>query len=369
MLVGVSVEFQVPEAILIELLENQSTGVLWLDGALTLRYLNPAAADLLDLEFRRVAGRTIRQCLPEAAEFATALERAATRRERFTQRELRLTLAPPDKRTVTVDCTVTPVAERDGETPLLVELIPLDRHLRISREDALIVQHAANRVLARNLAHEIRNPLGGLRGAAQLLERRLPDAALKEYTRVIIQEADRLSALVDAMLGPVQAPRRKPLNIHEVTEHVARLTESDAPSGVKVQRDYDPSLPELPLDRDQMVQALLNIARNAREAVGERGRILFRTRVVRQFTIGSRQHRLVACVDVADDGPGIPPSMQGRIFAPMVSGKSHGTGLGLSIAQELVNRHGGLIECTSTPGDTTFSIFLPLEHGHEQHAA
>ncbi|HEX7964558.1 MAG TPA: nitrogen regulation protein NR(II) [Gammaproteobacteria bacterium] len=349
------------------ILENQTTAVLCLDGALHLTYLNPAAETLLRLDARQVLGRPIRECLPEAEEFAAALERSAGRRETFTQRELRLPLAERD--TVTVDCTATPVAEREGETPLLVELAPLDRHLRISRDDALIAQHAANRVLARNLAHEIRNPLGGLRGAAQLLERRLPDESLREYTGVILKEADRLTALVDAMLGPTRPVQRSAVNIHELLEHVLKLIQADAPAGVKLLRDYDPSLPELSLDRDQLVQALLNIARNAREALGARGSITFRTRALRQFTIGQRRHRLAACVEIADDGPGIPPELQPRIFAPLVSGKPGGTGLGLSIAQELVNRHAGLIECVSAPGATVFSVILPLEEQHEREHA
>ncbi len=344
-----------PQAIL----ENQTTAVLCMDGQLRLTYLNPAAETLLKLDARQVLGQSVEVCFPESGEFAAALHRAAESRETFTQRELKLALGTQD--TVTVDCTVTPVMEREGETPLLVELAPLDRHLRISRDDAFIAQHAANRVLARNLAHEIRNPLGGLRGAAQLLERRLPDPALKEYTGIILREADRLTSLVDAMLGPTRPSRRVRSNIHELLEHVRQLLAAEAPAQVKFLRDYDPSLPELELDRDQMIQALLNIARNAREALGASGSITFRSRVLRQFTIGLRRHRLAACVDIADDGPGIEPSLLPRIFAPLVSGKPGGTGLGLSIAQELINRHGGLIECVSAPGATVFSVILPLE--------
>ena len=343
------------------ILENQTIAVLCFDGELRLTYLNPAAETLLKLDAHQVLGGSIEACLPESSEFAAALHRAAENRETFTQRELKLTLA--DRDSVTVDCTATPVEEHEGETPLLVELAPLDRHLRISRDDAFIAQHAANRVLARNLAHEIRNPLGGLRGAAQLLERRLPDPALKEYTGVILREADRLTGLVDAMLGPMRPSHLVRSNIHELLEHVRRLLAAEAPAQVQLLRDYDPSLPELELDRDQMIQALLNIARNAREAlIGcERGSITFRSRVLRQFTIGPRRHRLAACVDIADDGPGIEPSLLPRIFAPLVSGKPGGTGLGLSIAQELINRHGGLIECVSAPGCTVFSVILPLE--------
>lgn len=341
------------------ILDNQATAVLWLDGALRLHFLNPAAETLLRLDARQVLGRSIADCLPDAGEFAAALERAARSRETFTQRELRLPLNP--RESITVDCTATPVIEAEGEVPLLVELAPLDRHLRISRDDAFIAQHAANRVLARNLAHEIRNPLGGMRGAAQLLARRLPDESLREYTGVILKEADRLAALVNAILGPSEAPRPQRVNVHEILEHVLKLVAAEVPAGILLQRDYDPSLPDLSLDRDQMVQALLNIARNACEAVGERGEIIIRTRSLRQFTIGMRRHRLAVSLDIADNGPGIPPELQPRIFAPLVSGKPNGTGLGLSIAQELVNRHGGLIECVSVPGATVFSVILPVE--------
>jgi two-component system nitrogen regulation sensor histidine kinase GlnL len=352
------------------ILENQATALLWLDDGLKLRYLNPAAETLLELDAHQVLGQPLSLWLPQAQEFAAALERAAVEQQPFTQRELKLPLGPAGApHIVTVDCTATPVAERENAAPLLVELVPLDRHLRISREDALQAQRESHRALARNLAHEIRNPLGGLRGAAQLLERRLADPALHEYTRIIMREADRLTALVDAMLGPARVSQRLPANIHELVEHVARLMEADAPVGLKVERDYDPSLPDLLLDRDQIIQALLNIARNAREAVGERGRVLFRTRVLRQFTLGAQRHRLVACVDVMDDGPGIEPALLPRVFAPLVSGKPRGTGLGLSIAQELVIRHGGLIECVSAPGHTVFSVLLPLEDAHERHAA
>jgi len=349
-------EFELYRAIL----ENQLTALLWVGARQELHYLNPAAETLLQLDARRVLGRPLALILPAAAEFTTALMRASTEFIAFTQRELRLTVGE-DGAAVTVDCTATPVAERAPPAPLLVELTPLDRHLRITRDDALMAQHAANRMLACNLAHEVRNPLGGLRGAAQLLERRLPDETLKEYTRVILREADRLTRLVEAILGPVQPPRRTRLNIHELLEQVISLVQAEAPAGVTLRRDYDPSLPELLLDRDQLVQALLNLARNALEAVGDEGRILFRSRVLRQFTLGNRCHRLVACVEIADDGPGVPSALLPRIFTPLVTGRPGGTGLGLSIAQELVNRHGGLIECLSRPGETVFSVLLPLD--------
>lgn len=350
------------------LLENQTTGILWLDGALRLRYLNPAAETLLDLDGQSTTGKALTDFFAQDGEFTLILKRAMATRETVTRRELELTLGRPETRhpVTTADCTVTPVVERRGVLGFLVELVPLDRYLRISREQALTAQSDANRTLARNLAHEIKNPLGGVRGAAQLLARRLQDAKLIEYTRIIVMEADRLAALVDTLLGPPQAPRRVEVNLHELVEHVVHLTETPVTPTLKIIRDYDPSLPDLQLDRDQIIQAMLNLAKNAREAVAEHGCITFRTRVLRQFTLNGTRHRLVACVDIVDNGPGIAAEALSRLFSPLVSSKPHGAGLGLSIAQELVSRHGGLIECTSTAGNTVFSILLPMRNQYEQ---
>jgi two-component system nitrogen regulation sensor histidine kinase GlnL len=213
--------------------------------------------------------------------------------------------------------------------------------------------------LIRGLAHEVKNPLVGLRGAAQLLERRLDEAELREYTQVIIGEADRLQALVDRMLGPATLPQHVELNIHEVLERVRQLVEAEA--GLAIDADYDPSIPDLVGDRDQLIQAMLNLLRNAVQSVDGEGRVAIRSRSHRQVTIGQQRHRLVIGIDVIDDGPGIPAEMVESIFYPMVTGRVGGTGLGLSIAQELIHRHGGLIECTSRPGETVFRVLLPLE--------
>jgi two-component system nitrogen regulation sensor histidine kinase GlnL len=247
----------------------------------------------------------------------------------------------------------------------LVELLQVDRHLRIAREENLIAQQSTARALVRGLAHEIKNPLGGLRGAAQLLERELPDESLTEYTRIIIDEADRLQLLVDRMLGPNSLPNKRELNVHEVLERVRALVQGELPAAIRIQRDYDPSIPPLQADRDLLIQAVLNIVRNAVQALGESGVITLRTRTQRQFTIGSRRHRLVARLEIVDNGPGIPPELIEQIFYPMVTGRSDGTGLGLSIAQSLVNQHGGLIECASRPGETVFTLLLPLESKDE----
>lgn len=343
------------------LLENMTTGLLWLDQSLQLRYLNPAAETLLDLDGQLAKSRGISESLPNNAEFMAALERARTTRETITRRELSLAIGRVERRrTLTVDCTVSALSERDETPELLVELAPLDRHMRISHAADLSQQSGANRTLARNLAHEIKNPLGGIRAAAQLLERKFAQPKMTEYTRVIVTEVDRLAALVDNLLGPTQPSRPTEVNLHELLEHVAHLTGETA-GGPKIRRDYDPSLPELRLDRGQMVQALLNLAKNASEAVGVRGHVTFRTRVLRQFTLNGVRHRLVICADIEDDGPGVPVDIQPKLFMPLTSSKPSGSGLGLSIAQELVSRQGGLIEYHSQPGCTVFSVLLPLQ--------
>ena len=340
-------------------LENLAIGVLVLDQDLRLRCMNPAAEMLFALSFRQAASLRFQDLAVGAGSIVEGLRRCLANGHHYTERELHLIL--PGEQAITVDCTVTPLFERDRPTELLVELRQVDRQLRISREEHLIAQHHTTRLLVRNLAHEIKNPLGGLRGAAQLLERELPDDQLKEYTQVIIHEADRLRNLVDRMLGPVQIPTYSEVNIHEILERVRSLATAEAGPGVHIERDYDPSIPLMMGDADKLIQALLNIIRNAVEALDGRGAITLRTRVQRQCTIGHTRHKLVARLEIIDNGPGIPEDIREEIFFPMISGRPDGTGLGLSIAQSIVNRHGGLIECISRPGETVFILLLPLE--------
>lgn len=347
------------------LLDAQNTGILCLDSNLCIQYINPAAKSLLELGFKRNSGSPLATQLPGNKEFISSLRRAAATHETVTLRELGLTIGAAESRhPITVDCTISVMLETAGTPELLVEFAALDRHLRISRESLLSTRQHLNRNLARQLAHEIKNPLGSIRGAAQLLERKLPAPALAEYTRLIMHETDRLSTLVDALLGPWQSVERGWFNLHEIVEHAVHLTEAAA-TGMRIVRDYDPSLPELRLNRDQMIQALLNLAKNAHEACGATGRLVFRTRVLRQFTLNGRRHRLAACIEVEDDGPGIPAEIQPYLFTPLVSRKPQGSGLGLSIAQELVSRNGGLIEYQSIPGRTVFSVILPVESAHD----
>ena len=251
---------------------------------------------------------------------------------------------------------------------LLLEVHPRDRLLRITKEEAQLSKQETSKMLVRGLAHEIKNPLGGIRGAAQLLARELPDEHLKDYTNVIIEEADRLRNLVDRMLGSNKLPALAMTNVHEVLERVCHLVEAESQGCITLVRDYDPSIPDVLIDREQMIQAVLNIVRNAMQAISSQnelrlGRISLRTRALRQFTIGHVRHRLVTKVEITDNGPGIPAELQETIFFPMVSGRPDGTGLGLAITQNIISQHQGLIECESHPGHTTFSIFLPLEQG------
>ena len=255
---------------------------------------------------------------------------------------------------VPFSCTVTRI-DAFG-LGLLAELRPIEHELRLAREERLESEQSANRELIRNLAHEIKNPLGGLRGSAQLLERELDRAELREYTQVIIKEADRLQSLMDRMLTPHRAPRVEPVSVHEVLERVRSLGRAEF--GIDIERDYDPSLPELMADREQLIQAVLNIARNAAQA-GART-VTFRTRALRNTTILRQRHKLALELQVIDDGPGVPAEIQDKIFNPLVSGREGGTGLGLSLAQTFVHYHQGVIEFESRPGRTTFRILLPL---------
>ncbi|MCG6969325.1 MAG: nitrogen regulation protein NR(II) [Gammaproteobacteria bacterium] len=342
-----------------QIVEGLSGGVLMFNEALKLDYMNPAGEMLFEISAKRIQGLTLEEVFPNNDALVIAMHKAYNTGRPFTEREI--VLALPIMRTTCVDCSVTPLFDSPLGKTLLVELNPTERVMRISREENQFSQVNAIRALIRGLAHEVKNPLGGLRGAAQLLERELPDESLKEYTNIIIGEADRLRNLVDRMLGPNSVPQRIPLNIHEVLEHVRQLMEVDVSDSVILKKDYDPSIPEISADRDLLIQAILNIVRNAIQAVGESGVITLRTRALRQFTIGHIRHKLVCRVDIIDNGPGIPEEAIESIFYPMVSHRPEGTGLGLSIAQTLIQQHEGIIICESQPGNTVFSVLLPVD--------
>jgi two-component system, NtrC family, nitrogen regulation sensor histidine kinase GlnL len=346
-------------------LDLLATAVVVLDDDFIVRYANPAAENLLTTGAKSLLGHPFLEFFAERRELERALEEARiTHWDYSAQNVTYIRGGRIDGRVeVPLSCTVTRI-DAFG-LGLLAELRPIEQQLRQAREERLASEQQASRELIRNLAHEIKNPLGGLRGSAQLLEGeldqlRLPGARsdeLREYTQVIIQEADRLQALMDRMLTPHRTPRMESLGIHEVLERVRSLVQAEFP-GTRIERDYDPSLPQMTADREQLIQAVLNIVRNAAQA--ESRSVLLRTRALRQVTILRHRHKLALELQVVDDGPGVPEEIQDRIFNPLVSGREGGTGLGLSLAQTFVQYHQGVIEFESQPGRTTFRILLPL---------
>ena len=342
-------------------LEHLATAVILLDHAHRIVYVNPGAEVLFALSAKQINGLTILQAFPGCEILHAAVEHALLTHSPFREHELPISTLRQTSHVVT--CTVTPV-DLSGAS-LVVEFQQMDQQLRIAREERMLIQQQANAELLRNLAHEIRNPLGGLRGAAQLLEHELPQANLREYTQVIIKEADRLQTLMDRLLVPHRVPKYEPTNIHEVLERVRSLLLAESPQGVLVKRDYDTSLPELIGDREKLIQAVLNIARNAVQAMqgmGQgQGQITLRTRAERQVTLAKKRYRVAIRLQIIDNGPGIPEEIRDRIFYPLVSGREGGSGLGLTLAQTFITQHHGMIECDSQPSRTCFTILLPIE--------
>ncbi|ABE50714.1 nitrogen regulation protein NR(II) [Methylobacillus flagellatus] len=343
-------------------LEHLSTAIILLNNQRHVVYANPGAEVLFAISAKQIAGLPVSQVFPGCDILDSAMEHAIKYHSPFREHEFPITTLRQQSFAVT--CTVTPV-ELDPAC-LVLEFQHMDQQLRIAREERMLIQQQANAELLRNLAHEIRNPLGGLRGAAQLLEHELPQVSLREYTQVIIKEADRLQLLMDRLLVPHRVPKYEPTNIHEVLERVRSLLLAESPRGIQIRRDYDTSLPELIGDREKLIQAVLNIARNAVQAMlnnpGEQApEIILRTRAARQVTLAKKRYRVAIKLQIIDNGPGIPPDIRERIFYPLVSGREGGTGLGLTLAQTFITQHHGMIECESEPGRTTFTILLPIE--------
>lgn len=344
-------------------LDLLSSAVVLVDAKLIVRHLNPAAQNLFAVSSRQLLGHPLQRLMGEPPELIAALDNALKNNWGHTGHNILIELAEDVQ--LHVDCTVTPV--ETGNARLLLEVRPIDQQLKAAREEQLAQQQQASRELVRNLAHEIKNPLGGIRGSAQLLERELASEPLKEYTQVIIQEADRLQDLMQRLLSSHRVMQPGLANIHEILERVRRLIHAEY-HDVTVRRDYDTSLPDITGDREQLLQAILNIARNAAQAImGNRpgggackGEIIFRTRAARQVTLAKKHYQLALELQVIDNGPGIPENIRDTIFYPLVSGRENGSGLGLTIAQSFIQQHGGTIEVTSRPGRTCFSLMLPL---------
>ncbi len=336
-------------------LDLLSSAVVLVDAALAIRYLNAGAENLFAISQRKLLGQPLERLLGSPPGLGAALDNALRTNWSYTGQDI--SVQRGDAEPLRLDCTVTPVDS--AGVRLLLEFRPIDAQLRVAREEQLLHQQQANRELIRNLAHEIKNPLGGIRGSAQLLQHELDDPQLREFTDVIIAEADRLQDLMNRLLSSHCMMRPATINLHDVLERVRRLILAEFPS-IRIVPDYDLSLPELTADREQLIQAVLNIVRNAAQALGGRGEILLRTRIARQVTLAKRRHKLALELQVIDDGPGIPEEIRDRIFYPLVSGREGGSGLGLSLAQSFIEQHQGMIEVESRPGRTCFTILLPI---------
>src|SRR5215471_10513081 len=342
-------------------LELLATAVLLLGEDLVVRYANPAAENLFELSRRQLVGYSGHVLFVDAPTLFQAIDKAVAEGATYTEQELELGVAAKPKLHLT--CTVSPIDV--GEAALLLEFRHIDQQLKIAREERLLEQQQANRELIRSLAHEIKNPLGGIRGAAQLLERELDQPPLIEYTQVIIGEADRLQTLVNRLLTPHRLPTYRRTNIHELLDRISSVVHAEFPN-VAIQSDFDISLPEFEADPEQLTQALLNVVRNAAQAlqgVEDSRRIRIKTRVARSVTLAKKRYQLALAVSVEDNGPGVPEAIRDRIFYPLVSGREGGSGLGLTIAQTFIAQHNGTIECESVPGCTVFTVLLPLEFG------
>lgn len=345
------------------IIDNLVTAVLLLDETLTICEVNPASEQLFSLSQRKLVGSKLNElgqhCSLDSEHLIQALEHGQS----FSDSEVIWGLC--DGKALTLDLDASPIIA-NGTRYVLLELRAVDQQRRISHEVSQYAQQQAAKELVRGLAHEIKNPLGGLRGAAQLLEKVLPSDQYQEYTQMIIEQADRLRNLVDRLLGPQKPGLRHSQNIHAVLERVRQLLQYEAGESVVIERDYDPSLPDFEMDSEQLEQALLNIVRNALQALASQSqnpapKIVLKTRTEHQVNIKGQHHRTVARIDLIDNGPGIPDQLQDTLFYPMVSGRSDGTGLGLSIARNLVDQHQGKIEVVSWPGHTAFTVYLPIK--------
>jgi len=349
-------------------LEHLASAVILLNQSHQVVYANPSTEILFALSATQINASHISEVFLNCEILQIAIDNAVKNNSPYREHEFALTTVRQHSFAVT--CTVTPVDI--GEATLLLEFQQMDQQLRIAREERMLIQQQANSELLRNLAHEIRNPLGGLRGAAQLLEHELPNPSLREYTQVIIKEADRLQSLMDRLLVPHRVPKYEPTNIHEVLERVRSLLLAESPNNIKVRRDYDTSLPDLIGDREKLIQAVLNIARNAVQAMQSNNtanaEVILRTRAERQVTLSKKRYRVAIKLQIIDNGPGIPADIRDRIFYPLVSGREGGSGLGLALAQTFITQHHGMIDCESQPGNTTFTILLPVESTVIKHA-
>ncbi|RTZ14575.1 nitrogen regulation protein NR(II) [Vibrio aquaticus] len=340
------------------ILNHQVTAILIMNETLQVKYANPAAEQLFSQSAKRIVDHPLSHLIQHASMDLALLSQPLQSGQSITDSDVTFVV---DGKPLMLEVTVSPISWKK-ELMLLVEMRKIGQQRRLSQELNQHAQQQAAKLLVRGLAHEIKNPLGGLRGAAQLLERTLPDPSLTEYTQIIIEQADRLRALVDRLLGPQKPGKKQQENLHLILEKVRQLVDLETNQSITIDRDYDPSLPEILMDAAQIEQALLNIVSNAGQILKqqENGQITICTRTVHQANIHGQRCKLAARIEIIDNGPGIPADLQDTLFYPMVSGREGGTGLGLSIAQNLIDQHQGKIDVESWPGRTTFTIYLPI---------
>ncbi len=340
------------------ILDNMVTATLLLDDNLVIRYANPAAEPLFSQSRKRIVDKPLSQLIQHASMDLALFAQPLQSGQSITDSDVTFVV---EGKPLMLEVTTSPLSI-NKQLMLLIEMRKTDQQRRLSQELNQHAQQQAAKLLVRGLAHEIKNPLGGLRGAAQLLEKRLPDPSLSEYTQIIIEQADRLRALVDRLLGPQKPGKKQQQNLHLVLEKVRQLIELEVAPNIIIERNYDPSLPDIFMDTDQIEQALLNIVSNAAQILMTQkdARIILKTRTVHQANIHGQRHKLAARIEIIDNGPGIPPELKDTLFYPMVSGREGGTGLGLSISQNLIDQHNGKIDVESWPGHTGFTIYLPI---------
>ena len=359
----VATEYKSPQTII----DNLHSAVMVIGENLQVMCINPAAEMLFHISNKRANKKNIRELIINEHEFIDRLERTLISAHPYSVYESQLHLR--NHKIIDVNYSVSPIQYSNKDKYLLLEFIRLKTQHKLSQEESILSQYEASKSLLRGLAHEIKNPLGGIRGAAQLLERELDDENKKQFTQIIINETDRLKNLLDRMVGPKDVPAKKDINIHKVLEHVRQLIVAENDQ-INISADYDPSIPELYADESMMIQIILNITRNAVTAISaiknKKGKINFKTRTQRNCKIGPNTHPLVARIDIEDNGGGVPESLQEKIFMPMITGHAEGTGLGLSIAQSLAQQHNGLIEFANVQDKTVFSILLPIKTQNDE---
>lgn len=336
--------------------DNMVTSIIMIDQSFNVKMTNPASEQLFELSAKRMLGSHLTTLYRQLSSSLALFEQALKTNQGFTDNLAMVDCH--DLRRITVDLCVTPILYQET-IHLLLEFRQVDQQQRISTEMHQLTQQQLAKDLVKGLAHEIKNPLGGLRGAAQLLDRQLSDDN-REYTQMIIEQADRLNNLVERLLGPNKHHHHSSHNIHQVLEKILQLVSIELPSGIHIERDYDPSIPDITIDAEQIQQSLLNIIQNAIQALGNSGEIKIVTRVVNQVTINAKRHRLAIEIKIIDNGPGIPEELKNALFYPMVTGRADGTGLGLSITQTLIQQHQGRVDFVSRPGFTEFTVTIPV---------